>query len=531
MAVRELIALREDAAASCADLARIELARARGLRAPMDVSSLVRAHRPSTSGEGLAEACEALASAESPGRAARLASLRDFLVRLRALALEPSAAQESWDFPSRPSVRLPGDAGLHGALAPVSVERDLPFERSRDRRAEMEEALARADGELRGARGAAWEAAQEALGELGIGDAADAARALHERGWAEAAEPPAAAKPSEVAPGIVPAVAPPPADPLTEACEGFLRTTDGVAKDLGAWTLRRHSGAGPSRWDASLHDVLHLVFAPHFASAFPRGEMLRTCRRWAEMFRLDLSSGGAVRLDDDDRPAKPRGARAVAVDPPDAIWIALLPEEGPGALAGLLAAIGAALLRAGPPGNAPPEDLWLGDLGLEPACGALLASLVLDPSWIRRCARADLSRDDERSVAVAHLFEARIFAARSLASLEAHASGLGVRAEALARDLFERACGAALPEGLALRDLDPWLLPFAELRGRSFAASARGFLREKYDEDWWRNPRAAAALQGLFARGGRPTLRELWAEAGSLPSLEPLAGMLLEACA
>jgi hypothetical protein len=530
--IRELARLREDAISLCEELARIELARARGLRAPSDAVAIVRAHPLATSSDGLAQACEALASAKTPGRCARLASLRDFLVRVRALALEPRAAQEVWDFPLRPSVRLPGDPGLHGALAPVAVERDLPFEPSRDRRAEMEDGLARASEEAASALGASWEAAQAALLELDEGDPLDGAWALHERGWAEKApEPPKQARPPDprLPKGLVPAEAPPAQDPLTEACEGFLRSTDGVAKDLGGWILRRHS-ATRSR-DLSRHDVLSLVYAPQFASAFPRGEMLRTCRRWAEQLRLDLGAGGHVRVDDDDRPAKPLGARAVPVDPPHDVRVCLLPAVGPGALRDLLAAFGPALLRAGPPPDAPPEDLWLSERGLDHACEAIFAFLLLDPRWRKRCAQADLSRDDERTIAVAHLFDARIRAARALASREAHVSGFPGSAAALSRDLFQRACGAALPTGLALRELDPWLEPFAELRGRAFAASAHRDLRERFDEDFWRNPRAAPAIQGLFARGGRPTLRESWSEIGGAPSLDPLAGLLLEACA
>ena len=532
MPIRELAALREDAISMCEELARIELARARGLRAPFEAAALVRAHPLATSSDGLAQASDALASATTPGRSARLAALRDFLVRVRALALEPRAAQEVRDFPLRPSVRLPGDPGLHGALAPLAVEKDLPFEPSRDRRAEMEDGLARASEEIAGALGAAWEAAQAALVELNEGDPVDGAWALHERGWAEPApQPAAAARPPDPRhpSGLVPAEAPPLRDPLTEACESFLHSTDAVTKDLGAWMLRRHCGAQTR--DLSRHDVLSFVYAPKFASAFPRGEMLRTCRRWADQLRLDLSAGGLVRLDDDNRPAKPLGARAVAVDPPHDVRVCVLPALGPAPLADLLAAFGLALLRAGPPPDAPPEDLWLSDAGVDHACEALFAFLLLDPRWTKRCARADLSRDDERAIAVAHLFEARIRAARALSSREAHVSGFSTRAAAASRDLFQRACGTALPAGLSLRDLDPWLGPFAELRGRAFAASAFRNLRERFDEDFWRNPRAGAAIQGLFIRGGRPTLRELWSEIGGAPSLDPLAAFLLEACA
>ncbi|HYZ89054.1 MAG TPA: hypothetical protein VE620_07150, partial [Myxococcales bacterium] len=220
----------------------------------------------------------------------------------------------------------------------------------------------------------------------------------------------------------------------------------------------------------------------------------------------------------------------VAVDPPHEVRIVVRVAEGPHAVGDLLGAVGRAQLRAGPPPDAPPEDLWLGDAALEPACAALFCGLVLDPQWLRRCAHADLPRDDQRAIAMAALLEVRLRAARALASLEGHRSGLGARAEQAYRELHVRATLTELPSALALRELDPWLFAWGELRGHALAASLRTFLRERFDEDWWRNPRSAAALQGLWSRGGRPTAAELWKEISGEPSLDPLARELAGAC-
>ncbi|HEX9573813.1 MAG TPA: hypothetical protein VF994_06930 [Myxococcales bacterium] len=541
MALRELGDLRQDAAEMCADLARIELAFARGTPFPRTLPQVVSAHRLACSRDGLAQAREALAAASGAGRVARLASLRDFLVRARALELEPGAAQEALELPRRPSVRLSGDPGLHGALPPVAVERDLPFVREREERAGMESALAAAERSAGGVRTALWEAAQEALSELERGEPAEAALALHERGWAplrraEPSEPPPpAAPPVPVAGSSLLRAAAPPApeqDALTAACEKFLRDTDALARDLGAWLLERHTGARAAPGGAERHDLLNFFHAPRFAGAFPRGELLRTVRRWAAMPGLDLSAGGTISLEEEEeeRPLQPAGSRAVAVDPPHEVRVVLRPAEGPRALAGLLGAIGRAQLRAGPPPDAPPEDLWLGDAGLTPACGALLEGLLLDGAWLRRCARADLPRDDERALGLAALLDARLDAARALASLEALRDGLGAGAEQACRELHVRAALSEIPAALASRELDPWLGPWADLRGRALAAHLRDFLRERFDEDFWRNPRALPALQGLWSRGGRPTLAELWAETGGEPSLDALTAELSRAC-
>ena len=253
--------------------------------------------------------------------------------------------------------------------------------------------------------------------------------------------------------------------------------------------------------------------------------MERTLRRWAGMLRLDLSS---IKVDAEDRPLKWPDARAEPVDPPYEAALTFLPAEGPRALGALLGATGAALLHLGPPSDAPPEDLWLGDPAVRFACAALLEGLLCDREWLRRCAKVELRRDDERAIAIAAVFDARVAAASALASLQAHESGLGSRAAALHRDLYARATGAELPKGLALCDLDPWLGPFAVLQGRALAARIRSRLRERYDEDWWRNPRSAGTLQALWARGGRPTIAEIWTEIGGDPAPDPLLSELFE---
>ncbi len=490
--LRELAELREDARALAAELALARYRRAAGLPQRASLRELLKAHPLCANPDGLAQARETLAGAlaedpKRPARVARLTSLRDFLVQARALSLEPSAAQELFDLPQRPLVRPPGDAGLHGAQPAVAIERLLPFERARDKRAELEAALAHALQSADAARTAAWEAAQAALSEAGVPVAPDA------------------------------------------GASELLDRTDALAGDLGGWLLERHTSAKPYPGGAERHDVLHLLWAPHCASAFPRGELLRTVRRWAEMLRLDLAADEAIRLDEDERPLKWPGAHTEPIDPPWEIALTLQPAEGPRALGKLLGALGIAQLRAGPPGDAPPEDLWLGDPAVPQACAALLEGLLREPEFLRRCAKTDLSRDDERAIAFAGVLDARIAAARALASAHAHAQGLSSAAASAHRDLFARAAGAELAAGLALCDLDPFA-PSAELRGRALAARLRAFLRDRHDEDWWRNPRALQDLSSLWGRGGRPTAEEIWAELGVEPGVAPLADELSESC-
>ncbi|HEX4385910.1 MAG TPA: hypothetical protein VH083_23295, partial [Myxococcales bacterium] len=141
--LRELPQLREEASRLAERLARLRLRATLGQPAEETLRAILKEHRLSSSSDGLAQARETLQEAleEDPrraGRVARLQALRDFLVRVRAIDLEAGAAQELLEMPRRNLVKPPGDAGLHGALPPVLVERQLPFERDRDKRAELE---------------------------------------------------------------------------------------------------------------------------------------------------------------------------------------------------------------------------------------------------------------------------------------------------------------------------------------------------------------------------------------------------------
>ncbi|MFN2546406.1 MAG: hypothetical protein ABR567_03135, partial [Myxococcales bacterium] len=171
--LRELPELREDARGLAQRLALERYRRGAGLPASATFRELLKAHPLAASADGLAQAREAREDSlaedpRRPPRIARLSALVDFVVRARALSLEPGAAQELFDCWSRPLVRPPGDAGLHGAMPPVAAYRDLRFIRARDKRAEMESALAAALQPLDGARSAVWEAAQTAQSEAGV---------------------------------------------------------------------------------------------------------------------------------------------------------------------------------------------------------------------------------------------------------------------------------------------------------------------------------------------------------------------------
>jgi hypothetical protein len=207
-----------------------------------------------------------------------------------------------------------------------------------------------------------------------------------------------------------------------------------------------------------------------------------------ERLGQDLSR---VRVDDTGRPAKWPGAHAVGPR------VSFGPRGGGADWADLLAAIGRALAAA----HAPPSGR---DPDLAEALGWVLGGLLLEPRWLAE--RADVERRDARDVA-------RDLALRRLLALRADGAALRVAAEVerglsgaawreAHRAALHAATGADWGGVRASRDGDADRLA-ARLRGAEEGERLRRALVERFDEDWWRNPRTAAHLAALLA-GGLP---------------------------
>jgi hypothetical protein len=97
-------------------------------------------------------------------------------------------------------------------------------------------------------------------------------------------------------------------------------------------------------------------------------------------------------------------------------------------------------------------------------------------------------------------------------------------------DYAERLGRATLfryPEGDHLTDVDPAFYAARYLRAWQLQAILRETLRERFDEDWYRNPRAGAYLQHLMSGGqGENADRLVTRVTGASLDFEPLARQL-----
>jgi len=212
---------------------------------------------------------------------------------------------------------------------------------------------------------------------------------------------------------------------------------------------------------------------------------------WLRCVALGLDAG-RVRVDDADRPAKWPGAHAVGPR------VSLRRRGGGGDWQDLLAALGLALAAAAAPWSRRSPDLG-------EALAWVLGALLLAPRWLAD--RADAERrhapDLVRDLALRRLLALRADGAALRVAAEVERGLSGAAWRDAHRGALHAATSASWEGARASRDGDADRLA-ARIRGAEAGEALRRTLVERFDEDWWRNPRSAAHLAGLLAAGALP---------------------------
>jgi hypothetical protein len=169
---------------------------------------------------------------------------------------------------------------------------------------------------------------------------------------------------------------------------------------------------------------------------------------------------------------------------------------------------------------------WLGDPAIPMGVGLALSSIALEPAWLRERLQCEEPHDYLIIAALRRVTQLRQAAAR--VKEETLVWERGALAGGLSEDIVglqEDATGSrGFPETyLAPLVGAPWsaLDAATTLRAHTFAAQLREFLRNEYEEEWYKSPRAGRfLLDELWRPGGRYTADEL-ARFMGFSALEP----------
>ncbi len=352
-------------------------------------------------------------------------------------------AEEAW----RAAESVARAPGPDGEASLVALELAIPGEANRERRAALARAAAEALGPAMALREAAVEQRARAAAEVGL--APD---------WGAVVEG-----------------------------DQVLSSSDDAWRDVLAHRARTALGAAGGRLARA--DLLHVLRLGRWDGLFPAGMLPVALRLTLEPLGLDL---GRVRIDDAGRPGQWPGVHVHGAR------VSFRRRGGAGDWQDLLEAVPRALLAS----RVPPHRR---DPGLSGALGWLLGSLLAEPRWLADRAGADRRHAPDliRDLALRRLFALRTAAAALRVATEVERGLSG----AAWRDAYRAALGGATGadwDGVrAARDADA-SAQAAALAGAASGERLRREVRERFDEDWWRNPRTAEFLAALLAAGRLP---------------------------
>jgi hypothetical protein len=293
---------------------------------------------------------------------------------------------------------------------------------------------------------------------------------------------------------------------LARQAQAILERSEAMYEETLGWALRRHLHIRLK--EARLHDLLRLFRAPWLDPLFHARRLLSAAEGTLRALGLDLRAAGRIRLELlEDRPGKVLHPLAMPVAVPNRVHLLSRAAPGLEAYEAFWHELGHALHYAHTDGGLAVEEKWLGDAAVAELHASLLSGLVREGGWLRRFLEIGQPRD---TLWLAHLrllgLLRRCAALLQQELLLPESRNGEARAEAY-RTIMGQAIRAEVPPEMALKDADPFCTSAHTLRGWMGAALLADGLRERFDEDWYRNDRTG------------PFLRELWQQ-GLCPSLE-----------
>lgn len=289
----------------------------------------------------------------------------------------------------------------------------------------------------------------------------------------------------------------------------LIEETEDVYREVLRDELQWRIGIGPD--EAESHDAGWLKRMTWLDGSFQEGDVLGTLRKDLRDIGLPLEYGGHVTVEHEPFPGPGMTACCTPVRVPDQIYLLVMPTiTQPGCVA-LLTSVGRALHYAYTDSRLSFEDRALGDLAVVKGHGLLFAGLSREGAWVRRTRGLQGQAQEEylRTAAVADLFSLREAAARLQFEIELSDSSNPGEMGPRWAEILSAATGFQFDPSSFLERLGQRFGVARYLRGRMLAAQLSRELRERFDEDWYRNPRAGPFLGDRFSNGLRFTASEV----------------------
>ena len=298
---------------------------------------------------------------------------------------------------------------------------------------------------------------------------------------------------------------------LRAACEQFLRDTQAAWDETHPEFVRRVLDIDPR--EATRSDALALFRAREFDVFFPASEMEARVHRQVSEMGIDPTAGGRVRLDTGEREGKRSRAFCAPVRVPEEVYLVLRPHGGQTDWSTFLHELGHALHFGYMRADHPFEYRWLGDNSVTEAYAMLFDHHMQNGRWLKRYSelRESHARDFLRAAGFEELHYLRRYCAKLVYETQLYGGDASWGSlPDLYVDLLSTATSFKYSPADAFVDVDPRYYSARYLRAWQLQALMSETLTERFDEDWWRNPRTGPwMVRELFGEAQRELADEL----------------------
>ena len=297
---------------------------------------------------------------------------------------------------------------------------------------------------------------------------------------------------------------------LGDECAAFLRDTQSMWDDVAAEVVKRVLGMTVR--EASRADALALFRAREFDEFFPARDMETTIRGQVAEMGIESSANGRIRFDTGERDGKRSRAFCSPVKVPDEVYLVLRPHGGQTDWNTFLHEYGHALHFAYMRPDLPMEFRFMGDNSVTEGYAMLFDHLMQDAGWLQRYTGLDKKTVPVflRSAGFEELHYLRRYCAKFLYETQLYGGEQSFDAlPDVYVELLTKATSFQYSTADAFVDVDARFYSARYLRAWQFQALYTESLVERYDADWWRNPRCGPwMVESLFGEAQRELAHE-----------------------
>ncbi|MBW3629665.1 MAG: hypothetical protein KY464_10250, partial [Gemmatimonadetes bacterium] len=297
----------------------------------------------------------------------------------------------------------------------------------------------------------------------------------------------------------------------------FVEDTEAEYCDLLAWHLPRLAGVEVGQ--ATAFDLRALRPGPALRREFAARAPIPTFTALLQSSPLDLSADGRLVIERHPELASGARARYCPLKVPGTVILMETRATDAGTHAAALRALGQALHSAHTAPDLPVEFRRFGDPSVRLASGLLFESLLHQPPFLRHAyhLRPDLVAEWRRYAVLLLLVRLRRLAALLQVEIEWAEGAPAEEVRGRGSELLTRAAGVQHDRRGTFALLELPIQSARALRGELLAAVLALSMRERFDEDWYRNPDGCEELRGIFADGLRYTADERSVQLSSAP--------------